>query len=221
VGLAAERVDGPIGGGVPGPGGQGEAASRPEREGHVGPGEHEAHHRLGHVPRLGGRRPHELAASGGVEEEVPHLDGGAALPRRVLDPRGRAALGQDARAAPVLPGRGLEPEAGDRRDGRQGLSPKAHGRDGDEPGGVPELGGGVALEREERVLLGHAAAVVAHPDQREPALLDVDLDLPRARVERVLDELLHDGRGPLDDLAGGDLVDEPGREHLDPRHGLF
>ena len=39
----------------------------------------------------------------------------------------------------------------------------------------------------------------------------------RAGVERVLDELLDDGRGPLDDLAGRDLVDELRRQDVD-RH---
>jgi hypothetical protein len=76
----------------------------------------------------------------------------------------------------------------------------------------------VPLEREGRVLPVHAAAVVGHPDEGEPALLDVDGDRPRARVERVLDELLHHRRGPLHHLARGDLVHEPRGEDVDPRH---
>ena len=39
----------------------------------------------------------------------------------------------------------------------------------------------------------------------------------RARVERVLDQLLDDGRRPLDDLAGGDPVDDVAREPVDLR----
>ena len=48
-----------------------------------------------------------------------------------------------------------------------------------------------------------------------PAAFDLDLDRARAGVERVLDELLDDGRRPLDDLARGDLVDELRRQNSD------
>ena len=57
-----------------------------------------------------------------------------------------------------------------------------------------------------------AAAVVRDADQARAAAFDVDRDRARAGVERVLDELLDDGRRPLDDLAGRDLIDELGRQ---------
>jgi hypothetical protein len=44
-----------------------------------------------------------------------------------------------------------------------------------------------------------------------PATLYIDVDAPRAGIETVLDQFLHDGRGPLDDLASSDLIDELGR----------
>ena len=48
------------------------------------------------------------------------------------------------------------------------------------------------------------------------AVLDLHPDAPRARVERVLDELLHDARGALDHLAGRDAVRDLRRK--DPDH---
>ena len=63
----------------------------------------------------------------------------------------------------------------------------------------------VALEREAQLAGLDAAAVVGDADQRQAALADLDGDLRRAGVERVLDQLLDDGGGPLDDLAGRDL----------------
>ena len=74
-------------------------------------------------------------------------------------------------------------------------------------------------DRERQIVGLDAAAVVAHADQPRAAGFDVDLDAPRAGVETVLDEFLDDGRRPLDDLAGGDLVDELGRQRTDARHG--
>ena len=44
------------------------------------------------------------------------------------------------------------------------------------------------------------------------AVFDVDGDRARPRVERILDELFDDGRRPLHDLAGRDLIDELGRQ---------
>ena len=48
--------------------------------------------------------------------------------------------------------------------------------------------------------------VVGDPDERQAALLEVDLDVPGPGVEGVLEQLLHHGGGALDHLAGGDLV---------------
>ena len=81
-----------------------------------------------------------------------------------------------------------------------------------------ELAGGVPLQRQPGVLRPHPRAVVRHADEAEAALLRLDGDGPGARVERVLHQLLHDRGGPLHDLAGGDLVDEPGGQDLDARH---
>ena len=50
------------------------------------------------------------------------------------------------------------------------------------------------------------------------AFLDRDVDRRRAGVERVLDQLLDGGRGPLDHLAGGDLVSHGRGKHCDARH---
>jgi hypothetical protein len=54
-------------------------------------------------------------------------------------------------------------------------------------------------------------AVVANPDQLRPATLYSDVDAPRTSIETVLEQFLDDGRGPLDDLASSDLIDELGR----------
>ena len=66
----------------------------------------------------------------------------------------------------------------------------------------------MAFDRKRQVRARHAGAVVGHADQPPPAAVGHDLDAPRARVERVLGEFLHDARRALDHLAGGDAVDD-------------
>ena len=71
------------------------------------------------------------------------------------------------------------------------------------------------MHREPRVLGRHALAVVLDADQRPAALLDGHGDAAGAGIERVLDQFLDDRGGPLDHLAGRDLVGERGRQDLD------
>src|SRR5207253_8229871 len=63
------------------------------------------------------------------------------------------------------------------------------------------------------------APVVADQDPLNPAAVELDLEAGRAGVERVLDQLLDDRSGALDDLARGDAVDDFARQAMDFRHG--
>ena len=82
-----------------------------------------------------------------------------------------------------------------------------------------DLARGMACERQVKLTGRYAVTVVAHADQADSAVLDVDGEALCARVEGVLDELLDDGRRALDDLAGSDLVDEWALEDPDG-HGV-
>jgi hypothetical protein len=59
---------------------------------------------------------------------------------------------------------------------------------------------------------GHALAVILDHDQGTAALAQMDVDSARAGVERILYKFLHHRGRPLHHLAGGDLVDEIGRQ---------
>ena len=69
-----------------------------------------------------------------------------------------------------------------------------------------ELRCGVALDAQREVAFVHAAAVVGDADQREATRRRDDLDLGRASVERILDELFHDARGAFNHLARSDAI---------------
>ena len=64
----------------------------------------------------------------------------------------------------------------------------------------------MALEGQQSVVAIHAVAIVGDADQLSPAALNLDANAHGSSVERVLKELLDHGRGPIDHLAGGDLI---------------
>ena len=70
----------------------------------------------------------------------------------------------------------------------------------------------MALDREHEVGIAHARAVVSNADQPQAAAGSRNVDVARSRIHRVLDQLLDDARGPLDDLTRGDAVDEVRRQ---------
>jgi hypothetical protein len=69
-----------------------------------------------------------------------------------------------------------------------------------------DLAGGVAVQRQERVLPAHPVAVVGDADLRLAAVADDHVDARGGGVQRVLHQLLHHRRRPLHHLARGDLV---------------
>jgi len=67
----------------------------------------------------------------------------------------------------------------------------------------------MAGQGEPGVLGRHPGAVVARAEAFLAGLLDLQADARGLGVDGVLQQFLGDARRALDDLAGGDLVDEP------------
>ncbi len=111
-----------------------------------------------------------------------------------------------------------EREARHRGDRRQRLAAKAERGDRFEIVDGRELRRRVTRDRERELLALDAAAVVGDADALDAAAGEIDVDLRRARIERVLEQLLQRRGRPLDDLAGGDLVDEVIGQRADPSH---
>ena len=70
------------------------------------------------------------------------------------------------------------------------------------------LARGMPRQRQSQVGRIDADAIVRDADQPAAAALEFNLDAPRARIQRVFDQLLDHGSRALDHLAGGDLVDQ-------------
>jgi hypothetical protein len=66
----------------------------------------------------------------------------------------------------------------------------------------------MALHGEREFVRGNADAVVFDRDRAHTAGRQAHDDRRRTRVDRVVDQLAHDRRRALDDLARGDLVDQ-------------
>ena len=109
---------------------------------------------------------------------------------------------------------------GDRGDAGQRLAAKAERAEMAQVIGGRQLARGVALEGQGRLGRRDAAAVVLDADQPPAALAHLHADVGRARVQAVLDQLLDRRRGPLDHLAGGDLVGNFGRKDVDGHGGI-
>ena len=143
-------------------------------------------------------------------DDIAQLDPRARVGRRRCDRGFGAAF--DGEQPAVL---GIAPPGGDRQpthraDRRQRLAAEAELADMDEIV-ARQLRRGVALDREGELVAIHAMAVIGDGNQRAAAVAQGDVDAARAGIERILDQLLHDRGRPLDDLAGGDLVDQVGR----------
>ena len=66
----------------------------------------------------------------------------------------------------------------------------------------------MARQRKAELLTCNPGAIVRYANQLRPAGRDVDFDRTSSCIERVLDQLFHDGGRSLDDFAGSDLIDE-------------
>src|SRR6266571_4437511 len=76
----------------------------------------------------------------------------------------------------------------------------------------------MTLERKERVIAIHSAAVVDHPDERNSTAANQDVDLTRAGVNAVLDQFFHHGSGALHNFAGRDLAGDDLRQQSNAAH---
>ena len=186
--------------------GRGHALLASEREGDVGPAHGETTHDLADRFAFGAVGLEKFQPRRRRVEQVAHLDTRAFAERGGLDLGFVAGVDRDAPGMRLAPVAGGDRQPCDRADRGQRLAAEAQRPDVHEIV-VGELGGSVALDAQRKVGARHAVAVVAHADEPAPAAVGHDLNLARAGVERVFDELLHDARRPLDHFAGGDAVD--------------
>ena len=154
----------------------------------------------------------ELPSSGQVVEEILDVDPRAFGNARLSDRGDHASVDPDLGARDFSAGTRPQREVCDRRDARKGLPAKSQRRNRREILGTADLARGVAFDGQPGILRRHPFPIVLDPNQALAAKLERDHDPTRSRIERVLDQLLDDRGGALDDLTGRDLIGELGRQ---------
>ena len=179
-------------------------------------------HQRGHVGQLRGLGAEEFPPRRRVEEQVGYLDGGSGRQGGVIHVQNPASGNLHAGSSGSGPesggGRGFERHPRHGCDRRQRLAAKAQRGDGKQVVGRAQLGGGVALKGQQRVVAVHAAAVVGHPDQPPPARFHIHADARGPRVQGVFQQLLHHRRRTVHHLAGGNLVGHLVRQDANAAH---
>ena len=163
-------------------------------------------------------RLEEFLARRRIEKEILDLYRRAEARPRLADIRRLAAADLDLRAEICARLARLHAEARDGGNRRQCLAAEAQRPHGREIPRLADLARRVAQDGELGVLAAHALAVVRHAHKARAAREDLHLDLRRARVDGVLDELLDNGGRALDDLSRRDFVDGRVIEHMDDAH---
>ena len=161
-------------------------------EGHLRAGDRHAAEHVPHMAGLGLGTLHELEPGRGVEEDLFDGDNRAGRHAAGLHIADLAPL--DDHLAP-LQAFGLsrsQTQTGDRGDRGERLTPETEGQDALQVAVGLDLAGGMALQGEQRVVAGHAVAVVADADQAFAPCGDLHGDCRRSGVEGVFDQLLDD-----------------------------
>ena len=158
------------------------------------------------VAQLGRFRFQEFPPRGHAVENIRDADRRPRRNARRLHADQLAARELDARSLLFFRRARFEKQPRNRGDRRQRLAAKSERRDRKQVVRGAQLRRRVALERQQRVVMVHSAAVVNHADHALAARFDFDANRARARVQRVFEQLLHHRRGPLDHLARRDLV---------------
>ena len=63
-------------------------------------------------------------------------------------------------------------------------------------------------QRKHQIIRVNTVAVITHFEQTNTTLLHIDIETGRTGVHAVLEQLLHNRCGALDNLSGGNLVGE-------------
>ena len=176
-------------------------------------------HALDHflqVIEFGFFRLEKLAARRGIEEQVTNFHRRTDRVRRRLHARGHvAAFGFDLPGLIGVAGARGQGQARDGADRRQRFTTETQAHDPLKVFQLANLAGGVPRKSQRQVIGGDAAAVVAHPQQLDSSLFDIDVDTLGPGIQAVFQQFLDHRCRALDHFPSGNLVRQTRAEQLD------
>src|SRR5665213_4170883 len=172
----------------------------------------------GDMTKLRRLRFQKIAARGYAVKKIGHADRRSKRKSLRLYADQLSARKFNARALGIFLCARLQQQARDGRDGRQGFAAKTQRGNRKQIVRVAQFRRGVPLKGQQRIVVNHSAAIVNHANHAFAAGFDFHANRLRSSVERVFEQLFYDGRGPLDDFAGGDFVRNVLRKYAYSRH---
>ncbi|MBA7605536.1 hypothetical protein ES703_12669 [subsurface metagenome] len=145
-----------------------------EAEPHLGEGEAILAHQIGDVTAFRCHRLEEFEASRNIAEEIAHRDRGPLRAASFLFFDHCAIFEGEVGSRYLTCGAGQNLYFGDGGDAGQRLTPEAKAGNGFEVGHDVDLACGVAMEGKLDLIGGDADAVIADPDQANPAATSLD-----------------------------------------------
>ena len=182
---------------------------------HLRPREGRQAHPVLNVTPLRLLRPQKLSPAGNVGKKLAHLDAGSRRTARPAGPHHFTPIDDDFRALHGIRLPRLQGETADGSDAGQGLAAETKGLDFHQVPRIPDLAGGMPLQRQQGVLRPHPTPVVEDPDQGTSTPLHRDFDFFRTGIQGIFHQLLdHRGR-PFHHLSGGYPIRHHFRQQAD------
>ena len=191
-------------------------ASLREFEGHLRLGENQPpDHRINGLS-LASFCLHELATGRGIEKEITDFDRSpCGMSNRPLE-IGNTTAHRHGPAHGHLRRARLDLDLRNTGDTGEGFATKAETLHQKQILRRPDLAGGMTSKRTGQVVFRYAMTVVTYHDAIKPTGFGLNDNACGTGVKTVFHQLLDDGRGPLDNLASGDLVGNDCWQDVDP-----
>ena len=189
-----------------------ELALVPNRKTDVRPCQSMAAHGLHAMGQFCGISLEKFAPCGRGEKQLAHLYRGANGAGRRLE---LAGAGIELPGVGRIGGAREHAHVGDGGNGGQRFTAKTHGGNRFEVLQRPDLAGRMALERHGQLGRRNAQPVVFDPDHAHAGCRQAHHNIGGPCIKRVVEQLTHHRRGPLDHLTGGNLTDQLVRQFAD------
>src|SRR6266849_8150784 len=170
------------------------------------------------VPTFGVLRAKKFPAGGQIVKKRTHLNLRSRCCAAVAHDVDLAAVHDDFGTGDSVRFARRQSKTRNTRDARQSFSAKSKCGNRMKICRRTNLARGMTLERKERVIAIHAAAVIDHADERNSTASNQDVNLTRAGVDAIFDEFFHHGSGPLHYFAGRDLAGNDFRQQSNAAH---